>query len=35
LLNSRLLCPFSTMKPHAKAVPRKDYFMHKQGRDAE
>jgi hypothetical protein len=23
-----LLCPFSTRKPHAKAVPSKDYFTH-------
>jgi hypothetical protein len=23
-----LLCPFSLRKPHAKAVPSKDYFMH-------
>jgi hypothetical protein len=28
LLKYWLLCPFSTRKPHAKAVPRKDYFMH-------
>jgi hypothetical protein len=28
LLNYCLLCPFSTRKPHAKAVPKKDYFMH-------
>jgi hypothetical protein len=28
LLKYWLLHPFSTRKPHAKAVPRKDYFMH-------
>ncbi len=28
LLNWRLLRPFSMRKPHAKAVPRKDFFTH-------
>jgi hypothetical protein len=28
LLKYWLLCPFSTRKPHAKAVPSKDYFTH-------
>ncbi len=28
LLRYWLLSPFSTRKPHAKAVPRKDYFTH-------
>jgi hypothetical protein len=28
LLNNWLLRPFSTRKPHAKAVQKKDYFMH-------
>jgi hypothetical protein len=28
LLNNWLLHPFSTRKPHAKAVPKKDYFTH-------
>jgi hypothetical protein len=30
LLKYWLLCPFSTRKPHAKAVPSKDYFMHQR-----
>jgi hypothetical protein len=38
-LKNWLLRPFSTRKPHAKAVPRKDYFTHltlkMQERDAE
>jgi hypothetical protein len=28
LLKNWLLCPFSMWRPHAKAVPRKDFFTH-------